>query len=118
MLDAVQRRAHERHAIWLAVELSEHGRETALAVSRDASKGGVLVLTGVPFEIGAAVRATLRMPPDGVEERTLAAVVVRSEPNREDPDGLWHHRVALRFEAPDEALEAWLEDLRPPPSFR
>jgi hypothetical protein len=114
----VQRRAHERHSIWLAVELSQGGGETALAVSRDASKGGVLVLTGVPFEVGAAVRATLRLPPDGAEERTLTAVVVRCEPNREDPDGFWHHRVALRFDAPDEALETWLAELKPPPSFR
>lgn len=114
----VQRRAHERTAIWLAIELEGPDREPALAVSRDASKAGLLLLTAAPFAIGTSLRVTIRLPPDGAVERTLQAAVVRCEPNREDPDGLWHHRVAVQFDQPDEGLESWLEDLRPPPSFR
>lgn len=102
----------------MAVELRGPGGEPALAVSRDASKGGLLVLTGAPFEVGTKVSLTVSAPREGIAERALGGVVVRCEPNADDPQGLWRHCVAVQLDAPDEGLEGWLDELEPPPSFR
>jgi hypothetical protein len=144
----VQRRAYERRRIWLALRLEGPDHQPALAVSRDASKAGLLVLSARSYEVGTSVRAIVRIPPEGdmegttghrpkddgrsipsaevpkassakkLGERTLHATVVRCEPNDDDPEGAWPSRIALRFDEPDDELEAWLRDLEPPPTYR
>ena len=106
MADA-ERRELGRARVWLPARLRA-GEGEILSVTYDASDKGVLVLAAAAIAVGAKVTLTLEIPGDPPRERTVEGRVVRAEPNRDDPDGLWPHRLALALEDP---LQAELESL-------
>jgi hypothetical protein len=105
-----ERRVARRYVLWLPVQV-EAGTETRmLAVSRNISWSGALMIAGANLSVGERVSLTLQMP--GVaEDRQLTGEIVRVEPNEEDPDGLWRFRLAVRFDEPVEDLEPAFEKL-------
>jgi len=80
----VERRLHERHRIWIPVEILRADDSSADGVVHDVSEQGVLAVTAASFEIGARVTVRIQLP-DGSPERKLDGVIARTGQNGEDP---------------------------------
>ncbi|MGZ3423207.1 MAG: PilZ domain-containing protein [Polyangiales bacterium] len=113
-------RAHRRYRVWLPIRVSSEGLEGVIAVSHDASVGGLMMSTpalGIgdeTLEVGARVELMFALPPVDEApplETKVAGSVVRIEPNADDPEGPWPFRVAVRFDAPLAELEGPLSDI-------
>ncbi|MBX3272318.1 MAG: PilZ domain-containing protein [Sandaracinaceae bacterium] len=107
-MDEDRRRA-KRHALWIPVELRAGDDTYLLAVSRNISFTGVLVIVGASLDEGQRVALTLSIPGGG--ERAVGGEIVRVGANEEDPDGLWRHLLAIAFDEPVPELEAAFERL-------
>ena len=104
-----ERRIAQRYVLWIPIQIEQGADLRVLAVSRNISGTGVLVIAGAALEVGSKIDLTLSVP--GRDDRSLTGEVVRAEPNDEDPDGLWRHRIAVRFDQPVPDLEATFERL-------
>ena len=105
-----ERRAARRYALWIPVQLASGPEVRMLAVSRNISWSGALMIAGASVEVGEEVDLTLQLP-GSAEERNLKGEVIRVEANDEDPDGLWRYRLAVRFAEPVPDLEPAFEAL-------
>jgi hypothetical protein len=112
----VERRSADRYRVWLPVAIP--ALREGLAVTHDASKRGMLVVTASTLDVGAPVRLSFKMPPDDPNEHELTGRVVRVEPNSADPDGLWPHRLAVEFDHPVPELESLLQLMESPATLR
>lgn len=106
-----ERRAKKRYVLWIPIQVESGPEVQMLAVSRNISLSGVLVIAGAKLGVGETVTLKLQVP--NAEERSVSGEIVRVETNEEDPEGLWRYRLAVRFaeEVPEleeafEALEA------------
>jgi len=113
-----ERRRAKRHALWVPIQVEAGSDVKMLAVSRNISFSGVLVIAGAKLDDGARVSLRLDIPTES-EERQVEGEIVRVEVNEEDPDGLWRYRLAIRFDEEVPELEPVLERLeerasRPP----
>jgi PilZ domain-containing protein len=111
------RRRAKRYALWFPLEVASEPGEWRLVVTRNISTTGALMVSVIDWSVGSNV--TVRMQPPGeTDVRELHGTIVRAEENDESHDGLWSHRVALRFDAEVPELEAILERVtesaRPP----
>lgn len=104
-----ERRTAKRYALWIPIQMKQGEDVRMLAVSRNISGSGVLVIAGASLGIGETVHLTLSVP--GEADRELDGEIVRVEPNEDDPDGLWRHRIAVRFAQEVPELEAAFERL-------
>jgi hypothetical protein len=93
----VDRRRGKRLRSWFVVRLDSEAKGGWLAMTRNMSLSGAMVATASRLEVGQTVTLTFKVPPDFNEERTVGGTIVRVQPNAEDPDGLWPHRVAVEF---------------------
>ena len=93
-----ERREGKRHTLWVPIELRQGQEVRMLAVSRNISASGVLVIVGATLEVGGRVDLELQVP--GETDEALSGEIVRVEVNEEDPDGLWRYRLAIRFDQP------------------
>lgn len=109
---AVERRANARYDIWLPVRIDS--LREGVAVSHNASKTGMMVVTATQLPIGAEVTLSFRMPPDGDTEHEIRGTVVRTLVNDKDPDGLWPHALAIEFDDPIPELESLLQVIDSP----
>ncbi|HJL18086.1 MAG TPA: PilZ domain-containing protein [Sandaracinaceae bacterium LLY-WYZ-13_1] len=105
-----ERREAKRYVLWIPVQVSS-GEDVPqmLAVSRNISWSGALMIAGASLELGRRVTLELQVP--GEDARELEGEIVRVEPNEEDPEGLWRYRLAVRFDAPVPELEPAFERL-------
>ena len=91
--------------------------EVILAISRDVSEVGVLLVAAAAPQAGAKVTLTMQLPGDAA--RTIHGTIVRVDANPADPDGLWRHRVAVELDERVDGLEPLLEEVsrtsKPPP---
>lgn len=114
-----ERREGERRLVWFPVHLSSDRVATALAVTRDASRTGVLISARRKLEPGAEIDLAIDVPEAAptAEPITIRAKgkVVRIEANQADPDGLWPYHLAVEFDEPQPELERTLETVPPPP---
>ena len=106
----MDRRERERYRIWLPLQVRSTAGET-LAVTYDVSEKGVAMLVAEPIPIGAKVTVTFEVPGDPPQTRTGSGQVVRAGPNRDDPHGLWPHRLAVELDEAMEAFEAELKEI-------
>ena len=99
----MQRRKHERYKLWFPVQITtnEFG---ALAINHNVGGGGMMVASNAALKVGQKVKVSFSLPPGG-PERVRKAVIVRIEPNTDDPEGTWPNRLALEFSEPDRELE-------------
>lgn len=104
----MERRA-QRYTVWLPVRIAE--LEDGLAVSHNVSGRGMLLVTASKLELGEIVTVVIQIPPEGTEEQRVTGRVVRVEDNRDDPNGMWPHRVALEFEGLQPEVEKVLLSL-------
>ena len=105
-----ERRSGQRYTVWIPVEVIE-GIDRSLAVSRDLSEGGLLVVSATSYTPGTAVTVELKLPSEVGTAITRRGHIVRTEANSEDPDGIWRHRLAVAFDQPVPELEAVLKKL-------
>jgi hypothetical protein len=98
----MSRREAERYQVWIPVKVDT--LREGLAITRDASSGGVLMLTASTLEPGSSVEISLKMPDDPVPKRVTGRVV-RVEDNTDDPHGLWPHMMAVEFDEEVQDLE-------------
>ena len=91
-----ERRTAKRHALWIPIQMEQGPEIQVLAVSRDISVKGALVIAGAQLEPGSRVEMTVSVP--GGDDQQVGGVIVRVEPNQEDPDGLWRYRLAIDFD--------------------
>jgi hypothetical protein len=105
---SMSRRA-QRFVVWLPVRVEELAE--GMAVTHDVSGRGVMMVTASVLEVGSPVTIALSLPPDGKRDKTVHGRVVRVEPNRDDPEGLWRHRLAVELDEPAPELEAALAEL-------
>ena len=102
-----ERRSAERFTIWLPLELIDEESRT-LAVSRNLSESGALLLVSGEFEPGHTV--TLEISQAGTP-RKVSGKVVRVGRNQQDPDGLWPLEVGIAFDEPVPELEALVKNV-------
>ncbi len=93
-----ERRESKRHTLWVPIEVRQGQEIQMLAVSRNISASGVLVVVGATLEVGGRVELKLQVP--GEDDEELSGEIVRVEVNAEDPDGLWRYQLAIRFDQP------------------
>ena len=114
-----ERRDAPRFAIWFPMQLGSDG-DVVIAISRDVSEVGVLLVAAASLEVGSRVSVTMALPGDEAGERVVSGRVVRVETNPDDAEGVWRHRVAVAFDERVPALEPFLEQIarasRPPPA--
>ncbi len=92
------RRTNDRFEVWLPVKVD--ALREGIAITHDASSTGALMLTASTLDEGAPIEVAIKLPGQDVPKRVTGRVV-RVEDNKEDPHGLWPHRMAIEF---DEAV--------------
>jgi hypothetical protein len=94
-----ERRTAERQTAYISAELETATGRSTIAITRDISPTGVLVMTRIQPELGEPVTLTVHL-----EGSTYALVgkVVRVETM--EPHEIWRRKVALTFEGPNPAL--------------
>ena len=105
------RRAAPRHEAYVSAALETPEGRSTIAITRDMSARGLLILTRLAVQVGDVVK--LRVALDGAE-RTLSGKVVRVESL--EAHELWRQKVALAVEGDDPTLaqlEAKLAEDKP-----
>jgi hypothetical protein len=82
-----------------------------MAVSHNASGRGMLLVTAQKLDVGSPVAIVVQFPPESETEKRIEGRVVRVEPNTDDPDSLWPHRLAVEFDYAVPELEQALATL-------
>jgi hypothetical protein len=106
-----ERRVAKRYVLWIPLQLEAGSDTRMLAVSRNISWSGALMIAGADMAVGEKVKLRLQIPGTTVD-RTLSGEIVRTEANEEDPDGLWRYRIAVKFDEDVPELEANFEALQ------
>jgi hypothetical protein len=107
--DESDRRAAERHAVYIGAEIDVGNGPVRSAITRDGSATGLLLLTRAKVEIGQVVKINVFLS-EG-ESRTLSARVVRQDPLDAEENALWRQKVAVEMSEADPDLAAKLADL-------
>lgn len=93
------RRAAPRQEAYVSAALESPAGRTTIAITRDISARGLLLLTRAALDVGQVVKLTV---PLGDAQETLSGTVVRTEPL--DDHELWRHKVAITFAEADPVL--------------
>lgn len=96
------RRASPRHEAYISAALETSKGRTTIAITRDISTTGLLVLTRATLDVGESVRLTAAL---GDSHHALSGKVVRIEPL--EPHELWRYKVAITVDDSDPALAAF-----------
>lgn len=99
---------HGRYRIWFPVKVAS-GALDGMAFNQNISAGGMLMAVSARLEVDAEVVVRFQVPPDSGQEHVVEGRILRIEQNSDDPEGIWPYRVAVAFEAVDEALIPYLE---------
>jgi hypothetical protein len=93
------RRAAPRQAAYISAALETSQGRSTIAITRDISTRGLLILTRPALEIGEVIKLTVAL---GDVQHTLSGKVVRVEAL--EPHELWRHKVAITVDESDPAL--------------
>jgi hypothetical protein len=85
-----------RYRLWFPVQI-QAGQTPKVAMNHNIGAGGMLMALASELTIGEPLVVTFRLPPGDVEH-SLRGHILRIEPNSEDPEGGWPHRVAVAFD--------------------
>ncbi len=91
------RRASQRQAAIVAVEIDAPSRTGRVGVTRDASATGMLMTTPSRFEVGDELALTLFLMGDRAKVRGR---VIRVETTRARSNEVWRYRLAVEFIEP------------------
>jgi hypothetical protein len=102
--DGNDRRATTRHPVHLGVELLDEGRVFSSAITKNASDGGLLLLTRKRVANGARIELRILKPTSdpNAERTSLAATgrVVRLEELTEAEACVWTSKAAVALDEP------------------
>ena len=82
-----------------------------MALIRDLSVSGALLLTRERLDVGEEIRLSLYLSEDVTLARPAAGLVLRVAPRTADRSEVWHHTVAVQFHAPLHDCEAEIKAL-------
>ena len=105
------RRTEERHFACFPAHIQRSGGSTRMALIRDLSVSGALLLTREKLAVGDAITLSLYLTDDMNQVRQAGATVVRVDPREGGRAEVWHWTVAVQL---DEALtdcEAEIKDI-------
>jgi hypothetical protein len=94
------RRMDERHFACFPAHIQRPGGSTRMALIRDLSVSGALILTREKLDVGDEVVLNLYLTDDMDQVRRAPARVVRTEPREGDRAEVWHHSIAVCFAEP------------------
>jgi hypothetical protein len=97
--------------VWLPVRLTSDTVEASIAVSKDASEGGMLMSSVDALEVGSKVSLLFTVPGDEPVDHRVEGVITRITPNTDDPHGAWPYRVAVKFDEQVAGLSSLLEEM-------
>jgi hypothetical protein len=110
-LTGAERRVDERHFACFPAHIQRPGGSTRMALIRDLSVSGALLLTRERLKIGDAVELSLYLWEDTEQVRKASARVVRVEPRTGERAEVWHHSAAVQFDEPLRECAAEIKDL-------
>jgi hypothetical protein len=93
------RRTSPRHEAYVSAWLEASQGRSTIAITRDISSAGLLILTRIPLEVGEEVTLTAAL---GDAQHMLSGTVVRQEDL--EPHELWRYKAALAVDEADPAL--------------
>jgi hypothetical protein len=108
-----ERRGAPRVTAYVAAEIDTQEGRQAIAITRDVSAGGILVLTRLELAIGQVVK--LKVAFGGRDDRILTGKVVRQEVLEPGESTLWHTKVALSVDPGDPVHAELLQALEEQP---
>jgi hypothetical protein len=82
-----------------------------MALIRDLSVTGALLLTRTRLAVGEEVRLSLYFSQDSDDARHASGRVIRVEPRTGERAGVWHYSVAVQFGEPLRDREAEIKEL-------
>lgn len=106
-----ERRGSPRHLACFPAHIVRPSGSTRMALIRDLSVSGALLLTRSRLEVGEEIRLSLYLSDNSDDPRPADARVLRTEPRTGERAEVWHHTVAVQFIEPLSDLEAEIEDL-------
>ncbi len=106
-----ERRRDERHFACFPAHIQRPGGSTRMALIRDLSVTGALLLTRAQLQVGEIVRLSLYLSEDATDARAVSARVVRFEQRTADRAEVWHHSAAVQFDEPLRDCEAEIKAL-------
>jgi len=107
----LEARAHRRYRVWLPIRLSGDTVEASIAVSKDASEGGMLMSAVEALGVGTRVTLIFTVPGDDPVDHRVDGVITRIGPNQDDPHGAWPFRVAVKFDSTLPGLSGALAEM-------
>jgi hypothetical protein len=93
------RRAAPRQPAYISAALETSQGRSTIAITRDISTKGLLLLTRPALQIGEVIKLTVAL---GEAQHALSGTVVRVEAL--EPHELWRHKVAIAVDESDPAL--------------
>jgi len=105
-----ERREHPRIPVSLAGEIDSGGERTSIAITRDLSSTGVLILSRREHAVGASLSIRVRFKDNEV---ILIGKVVRREEIDPNISSLWRYKVALVID-PSPAFDQLMTELSAP----
>jgi hypothetical protein len=103
------RRAAQRHNVYIGAEIDAGEGPVRSAITRDASARGLLLLTRAKLDVGQRVKINVFLS-EG-ESRSVHARVVRQDSLDAEENALWRQKMAVEIEPPDEQLALRLIEL-------
>src|SRR5262245_11914455 len=98
--ESTERRRGIRHHAYLAAEIVVESGTARIAITKDISDSGLLLLTRARLTEGQVVKLRIHRP--GEEDRPLELTgrVVRREPLSRQEQGTWREKVAFAYDQP------------------
>jgi hypothetical protein len=94
-----ERRAAPRHEAYLAGELETASGRSGIAITRDITPTGILVLTRIQLTVGEKIKMTVVL---GDARHQLTGTVIRHE--EIELGELWRHKLAIVLDGTDAEL--------------
>jgi hypothetical protein len=104
--ESMERRRGTRHSAYLAAEVVVEPGTARIAITKDISDSGLLLLTRATLTEGQLVTLRIHRPADDDLPLELSGRVVRREPLSRQEIGTWREKVAFAFDQPQAELAA------------
>ena len=106
MSESTERRRATRHQAYLAAEVVVESGSARIAITKDISDSGLLLLTRASLTEGQPVILRIYRPNEDDLPLALSGRVVRREQLSRQELGTWREKVAFAFDKPQPELAA------------
>jgi len=107
--DGRERRRRERHYVYLAAELVVEDATPRVAITKDISEIGLLLLARAELAPEQEVDLKIYLPDKDLRTAVVRGRVVRVEELAEEEQGIWRDRIAFEFDEPQPELATEFE---------